>query len=218
MADEPVSTLDDVGPKRAAFLRSLGFETVGQLAKLKFAEAAKLKIRPAWITQAKLKVKLSGEEPEEPAPKATMALAVPSLEQKEPVTGDQADGPAIADERHLISNHPWQYMRVLVPVADSRGKVEQREVIIGELSVEPFNRVSFICEWNDVRHGADQLCEMTFTPQFIFFFNRHLPIFGSTIEMSQEDLDAMPNKEAIFNQFNELGLMQLVEQRSTQFG
>ena len=114
-------------------------------------------------------------------------------------------------EKFLISDHTWYETRVVVPRDDSLC-----EAIVYEISVEPHDRVAFVCTWvtppdpeedeKAIREGKERLHTMTYSPQLLLHFNIDLPPLNVSIR--DEDFQTMPNRHALLNALWEVGMMQ----------
>jgi hypothetical protein len=109
------------------------------------------------------------------------------------------------ENKYLITDHSWWEMKVLIPQTDTKGHQGQttlKEAIIYELSVEPHNRISFVCSWviqsnRDESESVEKLCTMTYSPQLIFYFNLDLPPL--VISMREQDYKLLPNHQVLTN-------------------
>lgn len=71
----------------------------------------------------------------------------------------------------LIDKHNWFEKKVRLPASEEGGLMD---AIVYELSLQPGNRVAFLCSQKQNDH--EKICDMTYTPQFLAHFNTHLPI------------------------------------------
>ena len=101
--------------------------------------------------------------------------------------------------RYCLKSHNWWEMRVCLP--DVNDPFAVREAIVYELSIEPFNRICFICAWID----QSDLKTMTFSPPFLLFYNPRLPLFH--VRMTKTSLDELANKYVLLNVVEEISLM-----------
>lgn len=105
--------------------------------------------------------------------------------------------------RHCIQSHNWWEQQIILP--NESDHKEFRFAVIYELSLETFNRVSFICAWVTEDSNETSLCTMSFSPQYIFYYNPTLPLLE--VQMTQENLDRLPNKFVLLNTLSELQAM-----------
>jgi hypothetical protein len=125
-----------------------------------------------------------------------------------PGTEEAAKGEAAKGGEALqMQDHSWWEQKVLLPKSVGSGEVDVREAIVYELSVEPFNRVSFICTWVEVEGGSrsERLCSMTYSPQVLLHFNPHLPQLK--VSMHPDDHASLPNRHTLDNVLWETRLM-----------
>lgn len=203
--DHDVTMISGIGPKISADLKQHGITTVGQLAA---ADPQKIPMTKLFslVPKAKGYLAVMGGKPETPkiviggnsGPLVNPAAVAPSKPEQQPHT-------------YLIESHSWYEMKVLLarpdgPEADQ--KVGLREAIIYELSLEPNQRVSFVCSWV-VTQGEKQeevICTMTYSPQFILFFNSDMPKLE--VSLTPTDYETLPLKHVLENVLEEVKLMQ----------
>jgi predicted flap endonuclease-1-like 5' DNA nuclease len=117
------------------------------------------------------------------------------------------------ENKYLIQDHSWWEMKVLIPKAvpktnhDDEGLFVLKEAIVYELSIEPHNRISFVCSWvsGSKDKKEEKLCTMTYSPQLIFYFNLGLPPLEVSIR--QDDFKLLPNHEVLRNLLWETNIM-----------
>jgi len=149
------------------------------------------------------------ESEEEHETRADTPLPVKEEEEEEAHDSEVHDG----EEKYMISDHSWWEMKVLIPRTqniDEKGESTYalKEAIVYELSIEPHNRISFVCSWLKTTEASEQrekLCTMTYSPQILFYFNLGLPPLE--ISIRPEDFEALPNQHALTNVIWETNLM-----------
>lgn len=131
-----------------------------------------------------------------------------TTENKEKLEGENKEE---EESKFLIQDHSWWEMKVLIPRATSKDEDDfvLKEAIIYELSVEPHNRISFVCSWvcntGNKDKKEEKLCTMTYSPQLIFYFNLGLPPLEVSIR--QDDYKLLPNHEVLTNLLWETNIM-----------
>jgi len=121
------------------------------------------------------------------------------------------------ESKYLITDHSWWEMKVLIPRSLGLETADQsevdyglREAIIYEMSIEPHDRIAFMCSWivsQDEKSDKkkEQLCSMTYSPQLLLYFNLDLPPLD--ISIRPEDYEKLPNKHTLTNVLWEMTLM-----------
>lgn len=204
VAKLPVLRVKGVGVKSQDILHTAGVHTVGELAAVDAAKVNLSKIH-SLIRNAKsmLTLATSGEK-NTPSTNDVAAAAVvvdtnkkeiklepkgfsfdnyqkaqPTWEKKNQEENKEKEEEDLLFH-YLIENTSWWDFIVRLPRNGSFANA-----VICELSVEPNKRISFLCNWQE----NNQLCEMTFSPQFLFFFNTDLPVL--TVHITPEDYDSL---------------------------
>lgn len=151
-------------------------------------------------------------------PRKDAIIATPTVIEnmeklKDHPTGDRFSNDQFEESKYLIQDHSWYESKILLPrsVSSTEGHedVSLREAIVFEMSIEPHDRISFICSWvscEDSEHNKEKLCSMTYSPQLLFYFNLDLPPLD--INIRPEDYEALPNKHTLTNVLWEMHLMQ----------
>jgi hypothetical protein len=100
--------------------------------------------------------------------------------------------PHVEETVALIQDHSWFERKIIIPT--EQGTMDP--AVIYDLSIDPNNRVAFICSWitND---GNEQVADMTYSPQLIYHYNLDLPTL--TIGMSKTDFNSLTNKWTLEN-------------------
>jgi len=229
MADHSTTKILGVGKKTSEALAEHNILTVGQLADL---ESGQLPIHnlSSLISRAKTYIQnvesttLDSQEPKSGIVNITPPLFFSSFTTKlatpnQPVASllkapnvkeeDAGTELAYAEEKYMVTDHSWWEMKILLPRADKSNtdRPAMQEAIIYELSIEPHNRISFVCSWviTVESEHREKLCSMTYSPSFIFFFNLSLPPLE--VSMRQEDLDKLDNKHVLTNVLTETNTM-----------
>ena len=128
----------------------------------------------------------------------TIGESAPPKPSPAPVKQKDADK---HESRYMIQTHSWFQTPVNIPIDG-----EFTKAVIYELVVEPFNRVSFVCDWVDNKlNDSGKVYSMTYTPQFLTFFNNKLP--NLTLDISPEDWKTIPNNFTISNVIEETNTM-----------
>lgn len=233
MANHNVTSIDGVGKKKAQALAQEGVHTVGQLADLepgecnvsnlsnlidrarKYLKAADanesdidkpvdigLDDTPQLIvgglsnTAFRTKLKRSATPPhvESEAKIETKVTATADSKMKTPL-------------QYLISSHTWFASPILIPRL-KEGSLNEQQLktgVIWEMSIEPENRISFVCTWTKKTGDKEKVCNMSYSPQMLYHFNLDLPALE--INIREEDYDALPNKEVLNNVLWETNMM-----------
>lgn len=210
MASDPVSVLPGIGPKTKEKLNKHNIITVKQLAEADPSQISVNAIR-THIKNAKLHMG-GGSEEVQSAPKIVLGgggvenqIEDKKNDERKDETKTETTNERIDDTQYLISDHTWFECKVVVPDQDSLN-----EVIVYELSIEPGDRISFVCEWVDQEEletdEPKQVCTMSYSPQLLLHFNPELPPLR--VSMLPEDLKALPNKHVFENVLWEISMMQ----------
>lgn len=85
--------------------------------------------------------------------------------------------PKKVPERALVSDHTWFEKRVTLPLD------ETKDAIIFEMSIEPNDRVAFLCMWCD----SDTSETKSFSPQFLAVTNPQLPELSVSMQTNDAD-------------------------------
>jgi len=193
--EHTVEQVSGVGPITAKKLKGIGIQTVKQLAE---ASAGTLGMNNAQklIDRAKLFLKCLEAEKEQSKICVT-GSGIRLNSEKELVCKDSDKEEAF---RYLIVDHSWYEMKVLVPQSTRNNDVyELHPAIIYELSIDPCERISLVCDWliDDVQKHKEKSLTMTFSPQLLLFFNCDLPPLEVTITPS--DFETLPSKHTLSN-------------------
>jgi hypothetical protein len=73
------------------------------------------------------------------------------------------------------------------------------------MTLEPENRISFMCSWVKKVGDKEKLCNMTYSPQLLYHFNLDLPLLE--LRIREEDYDSLPNKDVLNNVLWETNMM-----------
>lgn len=103
---------------------------------------------------------------------------------------------------HMIQEHTWFELKVLIP---STPGGELKTAVVYELSVDTTNRVSLLCSWVETEDNKEYICDMTYSPQFLFHFNLRLPRLDITLR--KEDFEKLPNQDVLTNVLLEVRIM-----------
>lgn len=220
---DPVNVLAGIGKVTAGALNKHGIHTVGELAKVLPGafDIPKLKthIQRAkdYIAQIKPEKKSSPNSPN--SPRITVGGDTETQEQqgtKESKTLETLETSEKLDqevekkqdqekqelESYLISDHTWFEIEVVVPIHK-----ELKRCIVFELSIEPHERITFLCTWVDLDQDNNEvMTTMSYSPQLILHFNLFLPPLRVSIRPT--DFDQLPNKHSFINMLWEVNTMQ----------
>lgn len=190
-----------------------GITTVEQLAEKEPGEIIGIPGAAKHIGQAKIKMIAAGK-PIATLDKITLGSLTGSLTVTAPVRAPESKtNPVVKevdhetlpdqDHRHLIQDHSWWEMRVMIPrtLADD----ELREAVVYEMCIDPFSRVSMLCSWITSNDKTERMCSMTYSPQFLYYFNCDLPPL--TVSMLETDLNKLPNQQVVKNVLWEVNTM-----------
>lgn len=113
-------------------------------------------------------------------------------------------------QRYLVSNHSWYEQQITLPVETSPDTYELRRAVIYELSIESFNRISFICSYFEPESGRQVLCNFTKSPLYILTFNGdRLPLLEITI--SKRQFSSLPNNYVLYDTIREVSAIQTLK-------
>lgn len=101
--------------------------------------------------------------------------------------------------QYCLKSHNWWERKIVLPDIDNCMGI--RDAIVYELSIEPLNRICFICAWMD----QSNLKTMTYSAQFLLFYNPNLPLFH--IRIDRNSLNELPNRFVLLNTIEELSFM-----------
>jgi hypothetical protein len=240
MADHSVDKIMGIGKITAIALKNYNITTVKQLAEcepetvkivnintlvhrakdyLYAAEGNKLPEEPVKFKLNGVSKSVKSEMPElftaKSAPTPVDEKAQPKAEIVK--TPRKEENKEEEESKYLITDHSWWEMKVLIPrslglESDDQSEVEYglREAIIYELSIEPHDRIAFMCSWivsqdEKSEKKKEQLCSMTYSPQLLLYFNLDLPPLD--ISIRPEDYEKLPNKHTLTNVLWEMTLM-----------
>jgi hypothetical protein len=232
MSEAPVrGTIVGIGPITEKHLANIGVTTVGQLAKLNPIEVDIPNISKL-ISYAK---KYLEKQEDNTDTKSVKENSTPNLvlgtttwpninkatieniknkaknmpvEKPEPKV-EKKVSKEDEENKYLLQSHSWWENRILLPKIHGEEE-ELVEALIYELSLEPGNRISFLCSWyvqSSPEEKQEKVCTMTFSPQFIYYFNTHLPPLEVSIR--PDDFELLPNNkgEILRNVLLETNLM-----------
>lgn len=185
MSDKPVSAVPGIGAKSEKILNAQGVTTIGQLAACDYRVIQSVPKILTFIAAAKQFLKEDKQETQV----VELVSNGKSVDAKE--TTSENDSTAL-----LLQSHSWFCKRAFIPCNE-----DSRELVIWELCVEPNNRVSMICTWID----NEDLCKMTYSPQFLIHYNPELPMLEVSIK--PETLKGLLQREALSNTLMELDTM-----------
>jgi hypothetical protein len=194
MSDRPVSEVPGIGAKTEKILNAQGIATIGQLASCDYRLIQSVPKIITFITDAKKCLQEEITEANVAVTSASKNLADVVLTGKNSVPKDTK--PESEATALLLHSHSWLGKRAIIPCGE-----DTRDIVIWELCVEPNNRVSMICAWLD----CEQLCKMTYTPQFLIHYNPELPTLE--VSMKPETLRDLLQREALSNTLTELDIM-----------
>lgn len=110
-------------------------------------------------------------------------------------------------QRYLFTNHSWYEQQITLPVETSPDTYDLRRAVIYELSIETFNRISFICSYFEPESGRQVLCNFTKSPLYILTFNGdRLPLLEITI--SKRQFSNLPNNYVLYDTLREVSAIQ----------
>ncbi len=214
--NDPVENINGVGRMTALTLANKGITTVGQLVEYPDFNQLQLSSKEKILARAKeyLEAHESKVEAAKPPPIVLGSFGQKVIpESKAHENTDKQPEP----EQYLIANHSWFEQKILLPrsaeareltEADVQDEYSLREAIVYDLSIEPHNRISFICSWMVAGENQDNLCTMTYSPQLLLHFNLDLPPLEVT--MTEEDYKLVPNPQVLKNVLWEISVMQLL--------
>jgi hypothetical protein len=213
MSCHSVSKISGIGPVTQRTLEGKNVHTVGDLACLSPNQYS-INNLTLFISRAKqyIEDREVCKKEEEPS---IVVIGLEDTEEKQ----DTADPDAVKLETEesdhenqeaikiLIEDHTWWECKVLIPYKSKAG-CELKEAIIYELSLEPFNRVAFICSWvTGEDNSKERLCTMTYSPQLILYFNTGADLPLLKISMNQADWENLDNKYTVENVLWETNLI-----------
>jgi len=152
------------------------------------------------LFSSKLKKIIQKEEKKDIPVESNETKVEPSNELKESKETKEEE-----ENKYLIQDHSWWEMKIVLPTPGTEEKSSLKEAIIYELSVEPHNRISFVCSWVLKEKNEEKLCTMTYSPQFIYYFNLGLPPLEVSVQ--KDDFNVLPNHEVLQNLLWETNLM-----------
>jgi hypothetical protein len=213
MSTHPVSKIMGIGSVTSDALNSAGIKNVGDLSRAHPGQCSVNNLS-TFINRAKLYIseRENVVSPEKTSVSSGIPTVVKTVTSPKPEdtlqteTKNEDDSESNLNEKILIEDHTWWETKILIPNYDDDSR-DLKEAIIYELSLEPFNRVSFICSWlhDTETDGEDDkgekpgetLCTMTYSPQMILHFNMDLPILKITVDTT--DWESMENRFTIEN-------------------
>jgi len=222
-ASDPVTKLIGIGPVTARFLETKKVMTVGDLSKVTPGQFS-LNNLSIFIKRAKEyledKSPIDLSSPSVIDSKLFLVIGGDGIEDKKnplpPLPAPSFSVPTVSTAAHeeietkiLIENHTWFEHKIRIPCKNELD-VDLKEAIIYELSIEAYNRVSLVCAWIKDDGVSEKLCSMTFSPQFILFFNPSLPVLELSI--TSDDWKCIENQHTIENVLYETNLIVVFNQ------
>lgn len=229
MGDHSVDKIMGIGKITTIALKNYGITTVKQLAECE-PETVKITNINILVHRARDYIQLAEKnKPPEPEPfkfklngvsnaVATEPVKLEKEISKEVVKTPRKKEPEEEEEsKYLITDHSWWEMKVLIPRSlglenEDKSDVDYalREAIIYEMSIEPHDRIAFMCSWivaqdEKSEKKREQLCSMTYSPQLLLYFNLDLPPLDVSIR--PEDYEKLPNKHTLANVLWEMTLL-----------
>lgn len=228
-----VSKLSNITPKILTKLNKLGITTIHQLSE---QDPYSLKIRNShqlvdcaqkYIIKSKdIQVSISPSSNPPPTPLPTPIIESKQVDQTDFMTtldmgselpfefnldmghndhNNSDDEQMTPLEKVMIQDHSWWELKVLIPTESG----ELENAVIYEMSIDPTNRISFVCVWNinDDKHDeAEKVAEMTYSPQIIYHYNiSSLPKL--TVAICENEFNNLNNKWALKNALWETNMM-----------
>jgi hypothetical protein len=237
MSCHSVSKILCIGPVTQRALESKGINTIGELSQVKpgsfsinnlstFIHRAKnyIKEREDTSPQTKeQKILIGGNNKTDKTPSPSLSsktkneVKLPNNDKKDKqnlnsTPAESNDEKEEEDLKVLIEDHTWWERKILIPSQTSDIKLgyELKEAIIYEMSLEKYNRISFICSWVVKKNEdvGEQLCTMTYSPQFILYFNSGTDLPELNISVTKEFWDELDNRFTIQNTLLEANIIQ----------
>lgn len=209
-----LSQITGIGPATKTALVNVGIHDIKQLSE---AHAEEISIVPKALTLiSRAKAHMNTYVARETKPMVTME-SKSVIENQKPVEKPEI---SVSEEEnefvYLIENHTWWELQINLPRScrakdldddEMRQDYFLRPAIIYDLSVDPNNRISFVCCWivEDNLKKTESLCTMTYSPQLLLHFNLDLP--DLKISLRPEDLKNLPSQNALSNTLWEINLM-----------
>jgi hypothetical protein len=213
-----LSTIFGIGEVTKNAYHNQGITTVEELAAKEAGEIIGIPGVAKHIGQAKIKMIAAGKTIATlESPKITLGALTATAPVHAPVNASESKTNPVTkeeksidhetlpeqDHRHLIQDHSWWEMRVMIPRTLSDD--ELREAVVYEMCVDPFARVSMLCSWITSNDKNERMCSMTYSPQFLYYFNCDLPQL--TVSMLETDLNKLPNQQVVKNVLWEVNTM-----------
>ena len=188
MSDDPLNKINGLGAKTKEVLNSHNIHTISQLAQLTPGQLpVSINNLGTLISRAKAYIKLRNEYI---LPTSVLTITSQGA-QTQPLEITKPQEPQF---RALIEAHSWLEKLVLIP--DPIEPKKLRKAIIYELTIEPGDRIAFICEWC-TEDGSNDVCNMTYSPQLILHLNPSLPELMCKI--NPDDWNNMSNSNVLQN-------------------
>ncbi len=190
MSNDPLNKINGLGTKTQQVLNLHNIMTVGQLSTLTPGQLpVSINNLGTLISRAKSYVKLRNEPI---LPTSVVTITSKGAETHHPETTHTK-----AQEtqfRALIESHSWLEQLVVIP--DPLEPKTLRKAVVYELTIEPGDRIAFICEWC-TEDGSNDICNMTYSPQLILHLNPSLPELNCNIDPN--DWSKMSNANVLQN-------------------
>jgi hypothetical protein len=188
MSSDPLNKINGLGTKTQQVLNLHNIMTVSQLAQLTPGQLpVSINNLGTLISRAKSYLTLR----KEPIVSTNM-LTITSQGAKTELT--QTTKPEETHFRALMDSHSWWEQRVVI--LDPVEPKTLRNAVIYELTIEPGDRIAFICEWC-TEDGSNDICNMTYSPQLILHLNPNLPEL--TCKINPNDWANMTNANVLQN-------------------
>ena len=191
MSQDTINNITGLGNKTQKTLNLHKIITVGDLAQIRPGQIpVSINNLGTLISRAKSYIEL--REKSIPSVPATFMNITP--QGTEMTTNLQIESQKTQDFKALIDTHSWMEQLVVIP--DPINPKNLQQAVVCELSIEPSDRISLLCEWC-TDDGTDDLCTMTYTPQLLIHFNPTLPVL--TVQINPEDWAKMTNGNVLQN-------------------
>jgi hypothetical protein len=226
-----------IGPKKAAALRAVGIKTISELANATNMSLVSVPYGVTLRQRAKellSKMNLNDDKPEKYEEDSKLVKITPFMPPSVPKfikenknienihtkdkgghyddtdEEDEDDGEDENNVTFLIPSHSWMNEVVQIPRKNEDGQYKCYPGVIYELSLEPTNRISFVCTWiadTNEEECNERVCSKTFSPLFILMFNPNLPLFN--ISIHPDDIKHLqPKIEVLKNSLLEIMIIQ----------
>jgi hypothetical protein len=208
MSDHPVNKIEGIGSVTAGNLASYKVFNVMELSK---CDPAVITVNNIHTLVKRAKTYLTSWETNLNENPVVNLSCTTTPRTTTPQEIDTPNTTNTDDFVFLIEDHAWFEQQILIPDADTHSphELKLKSAIIYDLSIEPSNRISFICCWVITEPERDFdgeiLCSMSFSAQLLSFFNPDLPELKLSVK--QKDWKTFPHKQSLENTLTEINIM-----------